>query len=191
VSESSSRRLFGALQLAYLELRYRERPAHSLAIVDSVLALQPLDDMLPADRPYDQLARFYAEAGELERARTLLAAADSNNRALDRLWPADRAWVRAVILLAEGDVRGAETPLREAADTNWCHICPLPDLARAYHAAGRPDAALATYEAYLSTPWLWRYENDAIELGHVCAAWVSSTRQKVKRRKQLAPMETW
>jgi hypothetical protein len=99
--------------------------------------------------------------------------------------------VRAVILLAEGDVRGAETPLREAADTNWCHICPLPDLARAYHAAGRPDAALATYEAYLSTPWLWRYENDAIELGHVCAAWVSSTRQKVKRRKQLAPMETW
>lgn len=43
--------------------------------------------------------------------------------------------------------------------------CSLPDLARVYEAAGKRDSALATYERYLTTPWLFRYENDAVELG--------------------------
>jgi eukaryotic-like serine/threonine-protein kinase len=41
----------------------------------------------------------------------------------------------------------------------------LPDLARAYEVAGKPDSAIATYERYLSTPWQRRYDTDAIELG--------------------------
>jgi hypothetical protein len=57
--------------------------------------------------------------------------------------------------------------LREAARRHECPICVLPDLARAYDAAAKRELALATYEEYLTTPWLWRYETDAIELGRI------------------------
>jgi tetratricopeptide (TPR) repeat protein len=46
-----------------------------------------------------------------------------------------------------------------------CPICALPDLARAYEVAGKPDSAIATYERYLDTPWQSRFEPDDIELG--------------------------
>lgn len=165
VSGSSGRRLFGALQLAYLELRYHSRPARARAIVDSVLALRPLDSMLPGDRRCDELARFYAELGDVAQARALLNAADANNRKIGRLWAVDSLWAQGVIALKEGRVRSAETALRSAADCQRCTICVLPDLARAYEAAGKVPAAIATYETYLASPWLWRYENDAVELG--------------------------
>jgi len=78
---------------------------------------------------------------------------------------ADRAWTRGVIALAEGRTAVAESELRQAAAATTCTICALPDLARVYEAARKPDAAVAIYERYLSTPWLWRYEADASELG--------------------------
>jgi hypothetical protein len=143
------------------------RSDRARAIVDSVLALQPLDRMLPADRPYESLSRFYAELGDLSFARRLLAAADSNNRALGRMVNAETAWTRGVMALAERKPREAVVALQEAADRHWCTICPLPDLARAHDEAGEHDLAFATYRKYLDTPWLWRYENDAIALGRI------------------------
>jgi tetratricopeptide (TPR) repeat protein/tRNA A-37 threonylcarbamoyl transferase component Bud32 len=166
-SESYGRRLFGAMQLGYLELRYNNHPARARAIVDSVIALKPLGDLLPADRNYEALSRFYAEAGDLAKARRLLAAADSNNRTMDRLMGGEMAWSRGEIALLTGDVKTAESELRTAATTAWCAFCVLPSLARAYDAAGKPDLALSTYREYMSTPWLWRYENDAIDIGRV------------------------
>ena len=162
-TESFSRRLFGALQLGYLELRYRQRPAQARALVDSVVGLQPLETMLPGDRPYDRLARFYAEAGDAGKARALLAAASANNRALRKLWAPDSAWAAGVIALAQGQAVAAAGPLRFAADRHSCVICPLPDLIRAYEAAGQTEKARVTYRRYIATPWLWRYENDAVE----------------------------
>ena len=164
-TESWGRHLFGVLQLAKLQLRYRDAPARALALVDSALAAIPLDSVLPGDRPYDDLARFYALAGRLTRARELLAAAGANDSALARTAGPDRTWTRGVIALAEGRVTDAESALRQAAEGVVCVICALPDLARAYEAARKPDAALVVYERYLTTPWFWRYEPDAVELG--------------------------
>jgi tetratricopeptide (TPR) repeat protein len=155
------------MQLGLLELRYNKQPLRARAIVDSVLALKPLGSILPADRPYEALARFYAEAGDVARARALLAASDSSNRAIDRLMTAEQAWARGEIALATGDVRAAESELLAASREHWCTICVLPSLGRAYDAGGKPDLALATYREYMSTPWLWRYENDAIDVGRV------------------------
>jgi tetratricopeptide (TPR) repeat protein len=166
-TESYGRRLFGAMQLGLLELRFNKQRARARAIVDSVLALQPLDSILPADRSYEALARFYSETGDVERARALLAAADTNNRALGRLMPAEMEWTRGVIALATGEANVAERELRSAATRHWCTICVLPSLGRAYEATGKRDLALATYREYMATPWLWRYENDAIEVGQV------------------------
>jgi len=164
-SFSWGRHFFGVQQLGYLELRYRNAPDRARALVDSALARTPLDSILPGDRPYHELARFYAAAGDLPRARTLLTAADGNDRALGRKRAADRRWTRGVISLAEGRIRESETELRQAAETHICPICPLPDLARAYEADEKPEAAVVEYERYLATPWLWRYETDAVELG--------------------------
>ncbi len=162
---SYGRRLFGALQLAGLHLRHYGQPERALAVVDSVLALQPLEDILPGDRPYGSLARFYAQLGDLARARMLQAAADSNDRALGLLQPAEGAWTRGVIALAEGRPADAEGALREAADRHRCPICPLPDVARGWEAVGRPDSALAAWVRYTDSPWLWRYKTDALEMG--------------------------
>ena len=166
-SESYGRRFFGAMQRGFLELRYNRNPPRARAIVDSVIALKPLGDILPGDRPYEALARFYAQAGDVARARALIAAADSNNRAIDRPMPAEMSWTRGEIALATGDLRVAEQELRTASTMHWCTICVLPSLARAYDAAGKSDLALATYREYMSSAWLWRYENDAIDIGHV------------------------
>ena len=164
-SESWGRHLFGVQQLAYLQLRYRSAPEKARALLDSALARKPLDSILPGDRPYRDLAMFYARAGDLARARALAAAADSNDRLLGHDRPADRSWTLGVIALAEGRTREAESELRKAADTHFCPICPLPDLAKAYEAGNKPADAAATYDRYATTPWLWRYETDAVQLG--------------------------
>jgi DNA-binding SARP family transcriptional activator/TolB-like protein len=162
---SRGRHLFGLLQLARLHLRYRNEPARALTLVDSALAATPLDSVLPGDRPYDDLARFYASVGRLTRARELLAAANVNDSALVRTPGPDRVWARGVVALAEGRVADAESELRQAADALACTICALPDLARVYEAVNKPGAAVTVYERYLTTPWFFRYETDAAELG--------------------------
>ena len=164
-SQSWGRHLYGLTQVAALELRYHHDPARAVAFLDSALARTPMDSVLPGDRPYDALARFYAEAGSLTRARRWLAGADTNDRRLGRTLGPERAWTRGVLALAEGKPREAEPSLREAADADRCTICALPDLARAYQAEGKPEAAVIAYERYLTTPWFWRYEVDAPELG--------------------------
>jgi serine/threonine protein kinase/tetratricopeptide (TPR) repeat protein len=164
-AESWGRHLFGVQQLASLELRYHNAREQARALMDSTLSRMPLDSILPGDRPYYELVRLYAALGDLPRARVLLAAADSNDRALGRNRTGDRNWGRGVIALAAGRMTEAEAELRRAAETHACPICPLPDLARAYEGSGERDSAMVTYERYLSTPWLWRYETDAIELG--------------------------
>jgi DNA-binding SARP family transcriptional activator/TolB-like protein len=162
---SSGRHLFGVIQVGYLELLYRKSPARALAFVDSALARTPLDSVLPADRPYEDLARLYARAGRVARARELLAAAEANDRVLARTTPPERTWARGVISLAEGRAAEAELQLRQSAEIIYCTICALPDLARAYEAVAKPEAAVVVYERYLATPWFWRYEPDAVELG--------------------------
>jgi hypothetical protein len=41
----------------------------------------------------------------------------------------------------------------------------FPDLGRAFEAAGQSREAAAAYQRYVTTPWLLRYEPDAVELG--------------------------
>jgi hypothetical protein len=99
------------------------------------------------------------------RARELLAAATVNDSLLARTPGPDRSWTRGALALAEGRVADAEADLRRAADALACTVCALPDLARAYEAANKPGAAVTVYERYLATPWFFRYETDAVELG--------------------------
>ena len=164
-SGSWGRRLYGARQLGLLRLRYRNDPGAAVALVDSALARQPLDSTLRGDRPHYELARFFAAAGDVPRARRLVADGMVNDSVLDLPRRAERAWTAGVIALAEGRTAEGLAALREAADAHLCTICVLPDLARAWEARGSTPAAIETWERYLATPWLFRYEADAVELG--------------------------
>jgi DNA-binding SARP family transcriptional activator/tetratricopeptide (TPR) repeat protein len=162
-SGSWGRRLYGAQMLGWLRLRFRNDSAGAIAVVDSALRRMPLDSMLPADRPHGELARFLAAAGDTRRARAMLALAEKGSLE-GRRRDAELAWTEGAILLAEGRVREAEPRLREAATTYLCTMCALPDLARSRDAKGDASGAIETYEQYLSTPWVFRYEVDAHEL---------------------------
>jgi tetratricopeptide (TPR) repeat protein len=162
---SPARYYSSALRLAYLELRYRHASEPAIAVVENALRRFPLDSLREGDRPYDDLARFFAAAGKPERARDLIAQAERTT--LDRLQvhKPNRHWSHGVVALAERRFGEAETELRAAADSSDCAICVLPDLARLYQGWEKPDSEIAVYERYVGTPWEWRFETDAFELG--------------------------
>ena len=163
-SESWGRRLYGAQMLGLLRLRFRNDTVGAIAELDRALTRMPLDSMLPGDRPYGELARFYAAVGETRRARAmmqLLSGSFPDGPGRD----ADLAWTEGAILLSEGRPQDAEPLLRRATQMLRCFICGLPELARALDAQGNAAGAIETWERYIGTPWLFRYELDAIELG--------------------------
>ena len=163
-SGSWGRRLYGAQMLGRMRLRFRNDTAGAVAVLDAALARMPLDSMLPADRPYGELARFLAAAGETRRARTMMALA-KNALPKGPGGDAEIAWTEGTILLAEGRAQEAEPLLRRASDAHVCTLCGLPELARALDAQGDAAGAIQTWERYLATPWFFRYEVDAFELG--------------------------
>jgi tetratricopeptide (TPR) repeat protein len=164
VRGGAARQVFAAtLSLAYLELRYRHSPAAAVATMNATLARLRLAKMQAEDWPYEDVARLFADAGQAARAAELLAqAARTGGRpGAD----ASRHWTAGVIATAEGRAWEGVIEIQGAAKTHPCPICALPDLARAYEVAGKPDSASATYERYLRAPWQRRFETDAFELG--------------------------
>ena len=160
-----SRHLFGVIQLGYLRLRYYNAPAEARRLVDSAVAALPLDALLPGDRRYDELARLYSAAGDSARARAMLAAAYADDSTIGRYPKAERSWTRGVLALGEGKAAQAVEELRQASALHLCRDLPA---ARSWPGArgGRPTReAIQVYEQYLSIPWMWRYEPDAVELG--------------------------
>jgi tetratricopeptide (TPR) repeat protein len=162
---SASRALNAAVRLAYVELRYRRSPAAALRTMNAALARYPLARVPESERPYDEIARLFADAGQPTRALELIAESARTRTGRARTSDANRRWTLGVIATAEGRAWEGEIEINSAAQTHPCPICVLPDLARAYEVAGKPDLAIATYDRYLNTPWQRRYETDAIELG--------------------------
>jgi tetratricopeptide (TPR) repeat protein len=161
----ASRALSAAVRLAYLELRYRRSRTAAVATMSSALRRYPLARMPERERPYDEVARLFADAGQPARAHELLAEASRTRFGRSRGADANRHWTLGAIAMAEGHAWEGEIELHSAATTHPCPVCALPQLARAYEVAGKPDSAIATYERYLHTPWQRRFETDAIELG--------------------------
>jgi tetratricopeptide (TPR) repeat protein/tRNA A-37 threonylcarbamoyl transferase component Bud32 len=143
----------GAAQLARLELRYRNRPAEALAIVQAALARHPLDSMPADNRPYLSLAEVYAGAGTVEEARRLLREYEALVPPGIRRIDGERAGSYGRVFEAEGRVAEARASYREWAQySGHCSVCGTVELAQLHDKAGEVDSARVLYEQFVATP---------------------------------------
>jgi serine/threonine protein kinase/tetratricopeptide (TPR) repeat protein len=185
-SESSPRRaLFSAVQLGWLELRYRDRPERALAIVDSLLAVHPLDRLASGDRPYAELTGFFAAVGAHPRAREVLNVAERDSSARVDLRGPTGEMMRGFDAMLGGRHRQAVAAFLQAEASDRCTICALPALGEVYERVGDVGNAVATYERYLHTPWKWRFEIDAPHL-----AWTMQRLAELYRQQGRAAEAT-
>jgi eukaryotic-like serine/threonine-protein kinase len=138
------------LDEAVVDMWYRGRKEEAVRSVDTALRQGALDSLRADQRPYEGLAWFYARAGLVARARTMLAGYDSTRSSQDpEQFAAVQHRVQGDIALAEGKWDDAARELR-AGQTGECTTCVLPDLARAYDLAGNADSAIAVFSQYAS-----------------------------------------
>jgi tetratricopeptide (TPR) repeat protein len=164
--DADAEALGAALQLAWHELWFRNGPTAAMRRVDELLERYPLDSIAPLDRPYTMLATLLAAAGEARRASTFITEFETTvNPELRRTMEGDYRWALGWIALTEGRHSDAIGEFRRQDEVNSCPICSLPNLALAYNMAGEPDSAIAVYERYVATPWLWRLFNDSWAIG--------------------------
>ncbi len=161
--------LIAATRLARMNLFVRGDVPGGLTTLEFALAAHPLDGLPPLDRPYLELAEVYAHAGQASRARALLERFDAEvtpeTRSAEQRVAHDR--VRGAIALASGDVPAGIEATR-ASDRGVCLVCALPQLAEAWERAGQRDSAIAAYERYVQTPYLFRVRDaDGWHLGPI------------------------
>jgi tetratricopeptide (TPR) repeat protein len=138
---------------AVVERLLLDNPERALRLLDDALALHPLDELTPLDRPYGHLAFAYAASGRPQQARELLAEYDATPDA-DHAENAEK-WAngaRGVVALAEDRPEEALAALLEFDDGNECATCAYPWLARAYDRLGQEDSVRVMYERFVNLP---------------------------------------
>jgi serine/threonine-protein kinase len=157
--------LRGAISIGLLDILFRHQPTRGLQAVETALARYPLDSLAPLDRPYADLAAFFARAGRPQPARSLL---DEHERTVTPLLRREveplRRGALGELALAEGRLQDAVAEFRQQASSGDCSICGLYGLGRAFDQMQEPDSALTAYERYVTTPYLDRIASDAFEL---------------------------
>ena len=154
------------IDLVHLSSQFRGDEQGAIEIVNEALNRFPLDSLPAADRPYLNLARFYAEGiHRPDLAREVMAEYESEVDPVVRNTQSLRLGVAGKIALAEGDAAEAIIQFRAWDAKITSPVLALPDLARAYDSAGVPDSAIAVYSRYMETPYLYRgYDVDSWNL---------------------------
>jgi tetratricopeptide (TPR) repeat protein/tRNA A-37 threonylcarbamoyl transferase component Bud32 len=153
-----------AINLAWIHSQFRQQANVGIQIIEEQLAQFPLDSVPPADRPYLALAYFYANAGELERARAVMAEYESAVDEAVRETRSFRFGVSGAIALAEDSYDDALAQFRMRDERIQSPVSGLWDIALAYDGAGELDSAIAVRERFVETPYLSRYSSDAWQL---------------------------
>jgi tetratricopeptide (TPR) repeat protein len=161
--------LLGAISAAETDVTVRADAAAALRRMDAALRTLPLDSLAPLERPYLELAEFYVLAGQVSRAKALLAERERTVPAdLRASAAAQETRVRGAIALREGSANEAVRLLRQSGDrVAACRFCPLPYLGQAFEAAGQADSAVAAYSRYAATTNGFRAGLDPVWLAAV------------------------
>jgi tetratricopeptide (TPR) repeat protein len=127
--------------------------------VDAALSRHPLPVMPAADRPYTELAAFYADAGRPDLAAQMMSEYRREvDEALRRAAPGALS-AAGSIQLATGRLRDALVTFRRLRElpvpgTEGGPLEESSRLAEAYDRLGETDSALASYERFATTPFL-------------------------------------
>jgi eukaryotic-like serine/threonine-protein kinase len=144
-------------RFALVRIERLGEPAGSVvAELDEYLALNELDAMPLAERPYVGLAVAYAAAGQGGRAREMRDRFQRDVVAPTGL-RSDEIELQVLdgqLLVYEGRAAEGARLLRDARERMRCSRCLVPKIAWAFDEAAMPDSALAYYERYLETPML-------------------------------------
>ena len=125
------------------------------ATFDVAAALRrfPLESLDPLERPYLDLALFYAVAGRTNEAKRLLGewVEEIEPELRNRVKPS-RHFVLGLIAFSDGRTADALLELQQAlkATPAMYSQVVLPFLGRAYEVDGQADSAIASYEMYIS-----------------------------------------
>ncbi|MEE9245773.1 MAG: tetratricopeptide repeat protein, partial [Gemmatimonadota bacterium] len=150
--------------LASMDVWFRGDTASGQRRVEAAVERTPLEEIDPLNRPYLSLARFYALAGRPDRTHATLAEFDAAvEPELRRDAENDRHGILGIIALNDGRYSDAVEEFRRS-DEGACAICVFPGLGLAFDHAGEADSAIAYYEGYVTGPWLFRLDEDAIFL---------------------------
>jgi tetratricopeptide (TPR) repeat protein/tRNA A-37 threonylcarbamoyl transferase component Bud32 len=159
--------LIDSLQVSQLDMGFYDDTARAVRRMDATVARTDFRAMLPDQRPYLALAGFYANAGQVVRAKSMVDRwdAEMTDTSMHRILQAGRRGILGAIALAEGRYDEA---LRDiwAADTTYdgpngnCGMCIYDDIGYAYSRAGKPDSAIVWFEKYLATPYFARQSFD-------------------------------
>ncbi|MCC6317392.1 MAG: tetratricopeptide repeat protein [Gemmatimonadaceae bacterium] len=162
---SPRKHLWSVVVLGWLDLRYRERPDDARRRLERAIEAWPADVMRQGDVPTPDLLRLASALGETGRVRSRLPATEGGAA---NPGPEQRQ-VDGLVALGRGRAREAVTAFSAAAAARPdCPICLLPDLAMAQELAGDTTAAVASLDRYLRTPFIHRFELDAVHLPSVC-----------------------
>lgn len=156
--------LTDVISIGLFDVDTRGQTEAAVARVEAALESFPLEDLEPFDRPYAELAEFYARAGHTDRARELLVEFDAE--VSEDFKPlADIEYQRAhgFLALAEGRTDEAIDRFRRS-DRGSCQLCVLPGLARLYDRQGNSDSLFAVLDRYVNSPDDDRFGVDALEL---------------------------
>jgi tetratricopeptide (TPR) repeat protein len=148
-----------------LDVIYRQHQAAAIKTVEAALLRYPLAKMPALDRPYSELALFYAMAGQPARAKQLLAEYDASVPEPIRRTNPWRHYAAGQTALADGRAPDAITEFRAWCDELACADYSIFELGLAYDAAKQPDSALAVYQRAVTVPkHLYSVYSDAFDL---------------------------
>jgi tetratricopeptide (TPR) repeat protein len=150
-----------SLQFSWLDMDWLSDTTRALRRMETVLAKSDIEKLPWDQRPYLGLAIFYANAGEIQRAKALVArdSASIPNEGERRIRAPGHHAVRGYIARAEGRYDEA---IREMwrADTTYdgpngaCGMCVYDDLGWTYDRAGQADSAIHYFELFMRTPFM-------------------------------------
>jgi tetratricopeptide (TPR) repeat protein len=148
---------------AYLAER---NPPKSLQIMEAALEKYPLEQFAPLDRPYRQIAQFYAIFGMRDKV-------DHYLRLLEQHVPVElrnedntgNDFIAGALALSDKNYAEAIAHWRKASQQRICDICMDVELAMAFEQAGMADSARARLEHYVNTPDTDGIWEDAYKLG--------------------------
>ena len=160
--------IYDSLQFSWMDLQWLGDTARAVRRIQTVLDREPPRSLPAGQRPYAALTAFFAEAGQVQRAREYMAADDAEitDTVLRRINEPARHGLLATIARAEGRYEEA-IRLLWRTDTTYdgpngnCAMCIFDDIGVTWARAGRADSAIHYLERYLETPYLNRFGSDA------------------------------